>query len=190
MDLLDLKIAGSGTIASGTYNKISIAGSASSNGDITCQLLKVAGSSSFSGDVDANEIAIAGSTKFIKNLKSNKIKIAGAVKVMGDLSSEELKIDGAINVEGECNVGVLQHEGEGSKYNNIYGEYIKLTSKRRKKITVNEIEATTIELKAVEAKRISGDTIKLEGKCSIDVIEFRNSLQLSKSVEVKEIVKL
>lgn len=190
MELQDVKIAGSGIIAGGTYNKISVAGSASSNGDITCQLLKVAGASSFNDDVIASEASIAGATKFKKNLKGNKIKIAGSVKVLGNLTCEELKIDGAINVAGECNVGVLNHDAEGSKYNNIYGEYIKISSKKRKMTTVNEIEATTIELKCVEAKRISGDNIKLEGKCIIDVIEFKNSLQLSKQIVVKEIVKL
>lgn len=190
MELRNFKIAGSGIISGGSYNNISIAGSAKSNNDITCNLIKVAGSASFNGNVDSKEISIAGSSKFVKNLKSNKIKIAGAIKVMGDLSSEELNIDGVITVEGECNVGVLNHDGEGSNYNNIYGEKIKLYSKRRKKITVNEIEATNIELKSVVAKRISGDNIKLEGKCEIEIIEFRNSLKLSNDTEVKQIIKL
>lgn len=190
MELQNVKIAGSGTISGGEYNVVSIAGSGSSTADISCKLLKVAGTASFKGCVDAEEISIAGSSKFHQNLKSKKIKIAGTAKVEGNIESEELNIDGNINILGECNVGTLKQEGAGSKFNNIYGEYIKIESKRSKKIEVNEIEATEIELRKVDAKRISGDKITVYGNSKIDVIEFRTSLKISKNVEVKEIIKL
>ena len=190
MEEKDFKIAGSGTIASGSYNKISVAGSASSNGNIECNLLKVAGSASFNGDVDAKELSLAGSTKFLYNLKCDTIKIAGAVKVYGNVASELLKIDGAIKIEGECNVGTLNHVSEGSSYNNIYGETINIECKRNKQTTVNEIEATNIELRSVVAKRVSGDNIVVTGKSVIDIIEFKDTLKISKNVDVKVIIKL
>lgn len=190
MELNNIKIAGSGIIASGEYNNISIAGSSKSNGDIICQVLKVAGRSSFDGNVEAKELSIAGSTNFLKNLKCNVIKISGSVKVFENLLSEELKVDGKIIVNGECNVGSLLHEGGGSKYNNIYGETIKLFGSRKSLILAHEIEATNIELKNVKVKRVSGDNLKIEGKCEIDIIEYRNTLKISKNVVVKEIVKL
>lgn len=189
MENQDVKIAGSGTISEGIYNNVVIAGSASANGEITCELLKIAGSGKFLGNVNAKEVSVAGSTKFEADLKGEKIKIAGSVKVMGNISSEELNVDGVITVEGECNVGTLKHKGEGSKYNNIYGENINLDGKRNK-VVVNEIEATNITLHKVFAKRVSGDVVKLTGKCEIEVIEYKNKLILTKNVQVKEIIKL
>lgn len=189
MENQDLKIAGSGTISEGIYNNVVIAGSASANGEISCELLKIAGSGKFLGNVNAKEVSVAGTTKFEANLKCEKIKIAGTVKVIGNISSEELNVDGVIAVEGECNVGTLYHKGEGSKYNNIYGENINIDG-RRNKVTVNEIEATSITLHKVSAKRISGDVIKLTGKCEIDVLEYKSKLILTNNVQIKEIIKL
>lgn len=189
MENQDFKIAGSGTISEGIYNNITIAGSATANGEITCEILKVAGSGNFLGNVNATEVSVAGSTKFEADLKCEKIKIAGSVKVIGNISSEELNVDGKITVDGECNVGTLKHKGEGSKYNNIYGENIIIDGKRNR-VLVNEIEATNITLNKVYAKRVSGDTIKLTGKCEIDIVEYKSKLMLSNNVQIKEIIKL
>ena len=70
----DVKIAGSGTISSGEYNLVSIAGSGKAIGDITCKLLKVAGSARFEGTINSDEVSIAGSCKFLRDVKGNKIK--------------------------------------------------------------------------------------------------------------------
>ena len=190
MELQDVKMAGSGTISGGQYNKVSIAGSASSSGDIIAEIIKVAGSATFNGEVEAKEVSIAGSTKFMNSVKGEKVKIAGSTKIIGNLTCEEAKIDGHVTIQGECNVGTLQYAGESSQFNNIYGENICIETKKHKKVTVNEIEATNIELKSVVAKRVSGEKVKITGRCVIDVIEFKDSLQLSKKVEVKQIVKL
>lgn len=189
MKELDVKIAGSGTISEGSYNVITIAGSASASGEITCKLLKIAGAGKFFGNVNATEVSVAGTTKFEQDLKCQKIKTAGTISVCGNISSEELNVDGFVTVDGECNVGTLHHKSEGSKYNNIYGENIDINSKG-KHVVVNEIEATNIELNRVKAHRVSGDNIKLTGKCIIDVVEFKSKLSISKGVEIKEIIKL
>ena len=188
MELQDLKMAGSGSIAGGNYNIVSIAGSASTNGNINCKQLKVSGSASFNGDVIVDEASIAGAIKILNNLKGNKIKASGTIKALANIECEELNISGSISVIGECNIENLCCSGEG-KFNNIYGETIELKSKKRN-IKVNEIEATNINLKSVQAKRISGDNVRVEGKSMIDVIEYRRTLQISKQVTVLEIVKL
>ena len=191
MELQNVNIAGVGVISGGNYNKVSIAGSANSNGEINCVNLKVAGSATFNYTVISDEINSSGSIKFMQDVKAKLIKSAGAIKINGNVSSETFKVDGSIEVKGECNIGTLNHKVESSKYNNIYGESIKIINrKRRSKITVNEIEATTIELKAVSCKRVSGDNLIIKSGCEIDIIEFRNSLIISKKANVKEIIKL
>ena len=186
----DVKIAGSGCIAGGEYNKVSISGSGTGTGNFTCKLLKVAGSAKFEGEVFADEVSLAGSVKFQKSIKGNIIKIAGATKIESDISCEELKADGSLIVQGECNVGNLIIEGESSSFNNVYGDSIIIKTKRGKQITVNEIEATNIELRKVKANRVSGETVKITGSSIIDVIEFKESLKISENVEVKKIIKL
>ena len=190
MSTNDIKIAGSGTIASGEYSKVSIAGAGTGTGDITCELLKVAGSAKFEGNVVSKEVSVAGSCKFVKDLKGNIVKIAGSVKIEGNISCEELRSEGSILVLGECNVGSLEHNGEDSTFNNIYGDKIVLKTKHGKHIKVNEIEATNIELKKVKAIRVSGETVKITGNSVIEIIEYKESLKLSENVEVKKIVKL
>lgn len=186
----DVKIAGSGTISSGEYNLVSISGSGKAIGDITCKLLKVAGAARFEGTINSEEASIAGSCKFLKDVKGNKIKVAGATVIEGNVSCEELRADGDMKILGECNVGTLKFEAEGGTFNNIYGDYIELKSKIGKKTQVNEIEATTIEVRNIEAKRISGENVKVTGKSVIDIIEFKDNLKISDKVTVKQIIKL
>ena len=93
-------------------------------------------------------------------------------------------------MQGECNVGNLIIEGESSSFNNVYGDSIIIKTRRGKQITVNEIEATNIELRKVKANRVSGETVKITGSSIIDVIEFKESLKISENVEVKKIIKL
>lgn len=190
MEGQNIKIAGSGTITEGKYNLVSIAGTGVGNGVIECQTLKTAGSAKFHGNVIAEEVNIAGSTKFQQNLKANKIDASGSIKVCGNLEAENIKTAGAVSVDGEINVGVLLHKGEGSNFNNIYGDCVTLEGRKRRTIDVNEIEATNIDLYCVKAKRVSGDNVKVTGNSVIDIIEFKQSLKISKNITVKEIIKL
>lgn len=190
MEGQNIKIAGSGTVTEGKYNVISIAGSGVGNGQIECKTLKTAGSAKFHGNVIAEDVDLAGSTKFQQNLKGVKINASGTLKVCGNLEAENIKTAGAVSVEGEMNVGILFHKGEGSSFNNIYGDCITLEGRKRKHITVNEIEATNINLYCVKAIRISGDNVKVTGNSVVDIIEFKQSLKISKNVTVKEIIKL
>lgn len=186
----DVKIAGSGTISAGEYNIVSVAGSGKGFGDINCKLLKVAGSAKFEGNINSEEISVAGACSFLRDVKGNKVKSAGSVKVCGNISCEEFKAEGAITVLGECNIEVMDCKIEGGHFNNIYGESIHINNERDKKTIINEIEATSINVRNVEAKRISGDDVKITGRSVVDVIEFKNSLKIGELVTVKQIIKL
>ena len=195
-----VKIAGAGTIQGGEYDEVKISGSGRIVGDVTCNEFKGAGSITIEKSLTAKEFKCSGAVKIEGKLKVKEGKISGAGKILGDVEAEELEIHGSLVVEGDINaeefIGKL---GSGS-FNNIYGETIMINTKGEfiggyfhdviTNVRINEIEATTICLKDVKAKRVSGENVVIESGCTIDVVEYSNKLDISSKAEVKKIIKL
>lgn len=125
----DVKIAGTGTVATGKYRNVSIAGSANLAGDIECVDLKVNGSAggrgtlkaqtvvvngdmSYDGDIQASVSAkVNGSTHLGGSLNAGSLKVAGSADVQGSLSGNEVVVQGALSVGGDCEVERFVSEG-------------------------------------------------------------------------------
>ncbi|MBQ2915881.1 MAG: polymer-forming cytoskeletal protein [Clostridia bacterium] len=127
---MDMKIAGSGTIGAGEYEKISISGSGRINGAIKCTNLSVSGSASgvsvdckehmgisgscsFSEDVTTGNARIAGSFKCGGNFySSGEVKCAGSAKFNKDLKCGNLELAGAIKVDGGIEAETVHIDGK------------------------------------------------------------------------------
>lgn len=195
-----VKIAGAGTIKGGEYAEVKIAGSGKILGDVTCNEFKSAGSVVIEQSLTAKEFKCSGTIKISGKLKVDEGKIAGAGKILGDVEANTLEIHGSLVVDGDINaeefIGKL---GSGS-FNNIYGETIMINTKGQfiggyfhdviTNVKINEIEATTICLRDVSAKRVSGENVTIESGCTVEIVEYSNTLNIAKNAEVKTIIKL
>jgi len=124
----DIRIAGSGMVATGAYRKVSVSGSATLSGDIECESLKISGSTDgrgnlkageikvngtmhLDGDVSSGDLTVNGSAYLDGNLKATNVRIAGSVKVQGDVALETAVVRGSLDVSGDCEAE--RFEGHG-----------------------------------------------------------------------------
>lgn len=99
---MDVKIAGSGVVGSGEYDKISISGSARAEGFIRCKELHGAGA--FSGDAEIeceNDIKVSGAFSNGGKVTAKEFRSSGSTKT-GGLYAEIIKVSGALKTEGDC----------------------------------------------------------------------------------------
>ncbi len=96
-----IKIAGNGTIQSGTYEEIKVMGNASAKGNIVADRIKIMGETKFEGDVESNECTILGRCEITGNIKVGRLKVNGECIINGICEAEELIVNGSSNVSGE-----------------------------------------------------------------------------------------
>ncbi|MCI5939496.1 MAG: hypothetical protein SOU07_02420 [Bacilli bacterium] len=189
MEKANFRVSGIGTIPGGSYNEVKVSGSAKAKEHIDCEVLRVTGACGFEKSVETKDLNISGACAFEENLRFEDAAISGYVSIENGLTGENIKITGICDVKGECNVEKMEYVGEKGEFENIYGESITISS--RKSLTkFNVIEATNINLKNVSGYRVSGDDVTILGCSKIKIIEYKNTLTLSKNITVEEIIKL
>lgn len=126
---MNIGISGSGQVASGEYDNISISGSGRLHGFVRCkkfssagssggesiecsEAFKVSGSSSFSGDVKANKINIAGSFSCEGNISAEENMIcSGSLKCKQSIRCDTLSASGSLNVAGDTQAETIKVSG-------------------------------------------------------------------------------
>lgn len=85
---MDMRISGSSTMPGGEYDRVSISGSGTVQGDLRCQSLSCSGSARVQGDVDcAGEVRSSGSSKVTGSITCESLSCSGAVKCEGSILS-------------------------------------------------------------------------------------------------------
>jgi cytoskeletal protein CcmA (bactofilin family) len=183
-ELGNLSINGLGSSNGGNFDKVSINGKGTVNGDIDCHSFSCNGAGTVNGAVKAEKMKISGSAKitgkiysttlsvdgrgsFKEDVYFDKMSISGSGSIGGNVKGEELKIQGQIGVEGNCEVEYFKSEGQFS----IGGL----------------LSAETIEIRTYgecKAKEIGGQTIKVKQETSffLDLLKVVKSVKLSADV--------
>ncbi|MBR2041712.1 MAG: polymer-forming cytoskeletal protein [Oscillospiraceae bacterium] len=100
---MDMKIAGSGVITAGEYDKVGISGSVKSEGLIRCKEFRCSGAFSGNSDIECEgDMHISGAFSNRGTLSSKEFNVSGSAKNEGRLSSDIIKVSGAFKVEGDC----------------------------------------------------------------------------------------
>lgn len=188
----DNGIYGIGSTSGGTYKNLKIAGSTTVNEDCKAEKISIAGSANFKQSVTAKAIKVAGSCHVGGNIKTEKLKVAGSFKALGNIDAEVANLAGVVTVEGDVNCEDFTACLASSSFKNIYGENITFDDNDgiTSKTTVDEIAATTIEINNIKAKKISGEFVTIGNNCHVELIEYNNTLTVSKNSKIERIVKL
>ena len=94
---MDMRISGSSTMPGGEYDRVSISGSGTVQGDLRCQSLSCSGSARVQGDVDcAGEVRSSGSSKVTGSITCESLSCSGAMKVSGSLEGGEVGVSGCL----------------------------------------------------------------------------------------------
>lgn len=192
--MADRIVVGSARISDTELENLKISGSCTIENDIKADEIKVVGYALFEGNCEAEEIKIAGSAKFNRNVKCEEINIAGSTDVLGNIETEKCQISGMTHITGDINADSIEIASVHSTFSNIYGDELKCVESadynKNNRNTANEIEVTKLSIRNFKANRISADKIKIGLNCEIDVVEFRESLEISKDAKIKRIIKL
>lgn len=191
----DVRIAGSGVLSSGEYNKVKISGACKINGDIVAEIIKTAGTIKSTGSISAKEIVISGACKVESSMKGNQIHITGGLKVIGNIDAEELNLAGEVRCEGDINAESITIDSSSSTLKGVYGEdvYIGVATISRKwnhRNEIDEIAATNVEINYAEVKTIRCKNVKLGKHSKVDYIEYSDQYEVHPKAIVKQAVKI
>ena len=195
-----IKISGTGTINGGQYDEIITTGSAKIKGKVKCDLFKTSGSINSDSSVEAREFKTSGSAKIEGNLKIDEGKSSGAIRVEGKIDADEFSVSGSMVVSGDVNVDHFTAKISNGSFVNIYGDKISINEGEIhgsvffhdvvKNIKAESIEATEIYIKDVTVDRVSGDKVFVDEGCTVRVVEYRDSLDISLKTKIDTIIKL
>lgn len=185
----NITIEGVGKINGGTYDNIKVSGTASVSSDIVANTVKVSGIATFENNLKTSDLKVSGLVKVNGNMMFTNATISGLVQVRGKVEGEVLKADGGISVSQDINVEKMEATiGKGS-FNNIYGNDIKIDSKKHL-IICKEIEATNIDVTYLKADRISGNNVVIGPNCDIGIVEYSEKLSINIYAKIRKVVKL
>ena len=125
---MDMKISGSGVIASGEYDDIKISGSGKLSGLIRCKSLHCSGAAKGEAEIECeSDIHISGSGKFDKSIKAGEISVSGAFACDGDLTvQKKLSISGGTKCGGSVKAGEISISGGVSIEGDVEAETVKV----------------------------------------------------------------
>ena len=188
----DSGICGVGTVNRGTFKNFKIAGSANVNEDVKAEKIKIAGNADFKKSVTAKTFKVAGRCTVGGNVKVEKLSIAGSFTSSGNIDAENANFSGMVHVDGDVNCEEFQANVSGSSFKNIYGESISFYKGNSisTRSTIEEIAATRIHIENVKVNKISGEFVVIGDDCIVDLVEYNNTLSLSKKSKISRIVKI
>lgn len=127
---MDMKISGSGHIAAGEYENISVSGSAKLGGFIRCLSLHCSGSAHCEGDLEAQKnVKVSGSAHFDQNVSAQDIGISGSAVIDGNCTStKDMQISGSMRCGGDIKGNIIHISGS-IRVTNMEGEDIHISGK-------------------------------------------------------------
>ena len=125
---MDMKISGSGQIASGEYNNVSINGSAKINGYIRCLNFSCAGSARAFDKIECeNGFSAAGSFKSDSEIKADTLSFDGSFSCGGNITSNvDMSCSGSMKCGGSIKAGAISVDGLANINGDVEAETVKV----------------------------------------------------------------
>ena len=95
-------------------------------------------------------------------------------------------------MDGDINCEEFEANVTGSSFKNIYGESITFHKGNSisSKSTIDEIAATKIDIENVKVNKVSGEFVIIGDDCIVELVEYNNTLSISKKAKITRIVKM
>lgn len=155
-------------------------------GNFNGKVLKVSGGSSIKGNVRGGEVRFTGGTSISENCEVEKFYSMGGFKIGGLLNADEIEII----VNGKCIVEeiggeniVISRESHGG---NVIGKMIKFMFNQEGYLYSNLIEGDNIKIEGSKVKVVRGNDITVGSDCKIELIEYREKLEIAPGAEIGE----
>lgn len=209
---MEMKISGSGKIPAGEYSDIGISGSGDLYGVVQCHSfqssgsakgeqiicageLKVSGSGSFCGDVSANNVSVSGSLLCSAITVDDTLAVSGSLRAK-TVTAKSMTVKGAVNCDEHLRAdNVSISYGGKMSIGSIVGGKIHMRKSRSCLMMGNVHVATSIEgdevtLERVNCPRVTGCAVRIGKGCQIDLVQYSDTLEISKRAKVKRTEKI
>ncbi len=197
-----VRVSGSAKLAGDVRcGSFSASGALGGSGSIVCSgAMHTSGSASIDGSVSAAELKASGAFK-CRGLSGKELRISGSVRVDGDMEADFLLVAGAVNcsglisaddveiqINGNChaqsigggNIRILPGDGVGNGLR-LFG----LKKAGGWSMSVAEsIEGDDIYLENVSCPMVTGRRVVIGPGCSIDNVQYGETVELSPEARV------
>lgn len=189
----DIRINGTGRFEGGRFGKISVNGTAHCDGDLDAEKLVVSGTFRCGGGICARAARVNGTLHCGADAAVKKLHVNGTFVSKGGikLEADEIECSGTIRIDGQISADSLLVKGS------VFAQEIvgdRVVIRRRPEIfarlfswsnsKVGLIEATTVELSAVNAQTVNGQDVAIGPGCHIDALDCSGILSIHPSSTV------
>ncbi len=207
-----MEISGMGTITGGVIGgDITSSGTGSIEGAADIGYLESSGNIKIGGEAKVRELYCNGRCRFEKSLKAEKVSSRGLLSVGADVEAEDFNSQGSFSVNGLLNANRLEIVIHGyCQAREIGGEEIRVTSgkyisasilaklinpflgsgRELDRLTVEQIEGTNVSVEYTSAKVVRGNRVKIGPECTIELVEYTDSIEVDPRAVVKSQTKL
>jgi len=186
----DLKIEGIGTIAGSEYGNVLTDGVVTCNGDLKADMIRTDGIFTCKGSIVAERLDCDGMATVRGNIQAKKVCIDGMLTVSDGTKIEatEILCDGLIKLNGQISADRIDADGNIDALE-IVGDRISIQSHYRKwffpcRSRIELIEATTVDLRGVEAKAVNGKDVTIGNGCRVESIDCSGTLRVARDARV------
>ena len=211
-----ITISGSGLLAGDIECESLIAsGAVTADGNVTVrEEAKISGSAHFCRHLTADRVSVSGSTKVDKDLtcktelkvagnltvygrvRSTSLLVAGAITADEGIDADEITVSGGIRCKGLINAERVQLFPSG-RVGSIGGSEILVKKNhsfnflQRPLLSVEElIEGDIVELERVSVPKVTGRVVKIGEKCSVDLVQYSEEIEIHPKATVKTVEKI
>jgi len=193
------------TFPGGKFDELKVSGVCTAEGSIEANILNVDGVFTAKGDVCADRLDVDGITTIEGNLRAKFADIDGVTTVNGDkVEADRIVCDGVLTAKNQISADLIEADGfinareivgdriviKSFRKSTFFSLYLKI--KQALKVAdfskIDLIEATTIELRGVRAKVVSGQDIIIGSACIIDRVDCSGKLTIDPDAQVGEVV--
>ncbi|EFM10373.1 conserved hypothetical protein [Paenibacillus curdlanolyticus YK9] len=216
----NMSVTGSGSIASGAYNKVKIIGECEVLGALDCETFTCMGTCIVLGPVRAGYFKLQGEVTVNDDWSGGELKGMGqltvgghirgrTISLMGQLAAsqsveaETISVKGAVELKGLLNAERLELRLYGPSYvKEIGGGRIDIRRSRwstikgwiapqkHTELIVSTIEGDEIYLEHTRADVVRGNRIHLGAGCQIGRVEYTQSLHVARQAVVHSEIQL
>jgi cytoskeletal protein CcmA (bactofilin family) len=177
--------------------------------------LEVAGKATFTEPVQAQGVSVHGKVDVGGSLEARRVETSGRLTVGGDVIAGEFLASGRFTVDGTVRADRVEVElASGSRAEAIKGASVRVAARpanegtvmkvsvgrvqitnvsggqtQPSRLEVGTVEGDTVHLEATVARRVGGRQVRLGPDCSVDVVEYTESLEVDESARVGDAVK-
>lgn len=188
-----------------------VSGNATFSGAVTAGELKVSGKYAFGSDVSVKKsLRLAGNVKCTGDMTAEHVTAAGVLSVGGDIKAEKMKMKGALHCEGFLNAEEIDVQFDSkTRLGSVDGNKISIRLKTSKKIlqcvyilplfikklraraSVNlAIKGNDVQVSHTVCPRVTGKTVRIGRGCKIDLVQYSETVKISKNSKVGKVEKI